>query len=437
MSSSTSTSPPTAVPGTSAVPVAAAPRRRPVIVVGAGPAGLAVAAELARRGVVATLLEAGDRAGSAWRRHDPWLRLHTTRRDSALPGLPLPASAGRYPTRDEFADYLERYAAALEGELCLGRTVRHVAPDGARGWRLVVEGGNDGVGENKGEAEEMAARHVVVAAGFNRRAVRPRLPGEDRFAGPVAHASRWRAVVGELGGEVDTAGHPRGLAGRRLLVAGLGNTGADLVAALVAAGAEVAVAVRGPVHLVPLEILGVSWRTWYRLAPGALSALGRLGGGRGRRVAARAAAAAWCRLARRRFGDLEGHGLALQRPDQLVAHWAAARPPLTEGPFVDLIRRREVPVLPELVGFAPGVARLAGGGGQRGDVEHRCDAVLLATGFRPALDELLPASLRPWPPFDGRPGRLPGLWLCGYQPELLRIRRAARRVARGIAADLG
>jgi hypothetical protein len=68
--------------------------------------------------------------------------------------------------------------------------------------------------------------------------------------------------------------------------------------------------------------------------------------------------------------------------------------------------------------------------------------VLLATGFRPALEELLDPDVLAalgeppvtWPP-DGRPGPLPGLWFCGYLPELLRIRRSARSIARHIARE--
>ena len=88
---------------------------------------------------------------------------------------------------------------------------------------------------------------------------------------------------------------------------------------------------------------------------------------------------------------------------------------------------------PALVALEPAAARLADGG------RLPCDAVLLATGYRPAWHELLPAgALRSEESILALAGpRLaPGLWACGAPPELLRIRRAARRVARAIAADL-
>jgi cation diffusion facilitator CzcD-associated flavoprotein CzcO len=381
-----------------------------VVVVGAGPAGLAVAGALARRGVRATVLEAGEAVGSSWRRHYPFLRLHTTRRDSSLPGWPLSGRGDRYPGRDELVRYLEDYARRLDAEIRLRCPVGRVRLGDAR-WEVETQG--------QGDRGPLRARHVVVATGFNRTPVRPELPGEAAFGGPVRHSSRWHEL-----GEV---------AGRRVLVVGLGNSGADLVEELCRAGAEVAVAVRGPLHLVPLEMGGVNWRTWYRAVPGLFLIAGRLGGPPLRRLAPRAAAALWCAVQRTRFGDLEGSGLRLQTPDELIAHWRARRPPLTSGPFVERIRRGDVRVLPALAGLEPGTARLAGGG------RHPCDAVVLATGFRPALEDLLEPEALPAPggwPAEGRPGPLPGLWFCGYQPELLRIHRSARRIARSVAADL-
>jgi putative flavoprotein involved in K+ transport len=69
------------------------------IVVGAGPAGLAMAAALKARGRNAIILEKSDMVVSVWRRHYDRLRLHTDRARSSLPRLPMPKAYGRYPTR--------------------------------------------------------------------------------------------------------------------------------------------------------------------------------------------------------------------------------------------------------------------------------------------------------------------------------------------------
>ena len=61
-----------------------------VLIVGAGPAGLACAAALGNRGISAAVLEQADHVAAAWRKHYDRLHLHTAKAHSALPGLPMP-----------------------------------------------------------------------------------------------------------------------------------------------------------------------------------------------------------------------------------------------------------------------------------------------------------------------------------------------------------
>ena len=71
------------------------------IIVGAGPAGLAVGAALRARRVPFVLLERDDRVGSSWQHHYERLHLHTPKSHSALPFRPYPRSYPRYPSRDQ------------------------------------------------------------------------------------------------------------------------------------------------------------------------------------------------------------------------------------------------------------------------------------------------------------------------------------------------
>jgi len=83
----------------------------PTLVVGAGPAGLAAAACLKRRGVDALVLEAAPAVGDAWRHHYDRLRLHTVKQQSHLPGMPFAEELPRYPSRADVVAYLEAPAA--------------------------------------------------------------------------------------------------------------------------------------------------------------------------------------------------------------------------------------------------------------------------------------------------------------------------------------
>ena len=81
-----------------------------VLVVGAGPAGLAVAACLRGEGIDALIVDAGQSAGDSWRARYERLHLHTPRIQSALPGLRMPRRFGRWVAKDDMAEYVRVYA---------------------------------------------------------------------------------------------------------------------------------------------------------------------------------------------------------------------------------------------------------------------------------------------------------------------------------------
>ncbi|MFL5273509.1 MAG: NAD(P)-binding domain-containing protein [Anaeromyxobacteraceae bacterium] len=123
-----------------------------VVVIGAGPAGLAVGACLRRAGVGFVILEREATVGSSWRRHYDRLHLHTDRGHSSLPYLPLPRDAPRYPSRDQVVAYLEAYARAFElSPRCHEEVTRARARDG--GWDVETA------------RARYLARAVVVATG--------------------------------------------------------------------------------------------------------------------------------------------------------------------------------------------------------------------------------------------------------------------------------
>ncbi len=90
-----------------------ATRHAEVIVVGGGQAGMAAGYYLSRAGIGFLILDAGSRAGEAWRQRWDTLELFTPARYSSLPGMRFPGSPGHYPGKDEVAGYLHAYARAF------------------------------------------------------------------------------------------------------------------------------------------------------------------------------------------------------------------------------------------------------------------------------------------------------------------------------------
>ena len=213
------------------------------IIVGAGPAGLAAAAALKARGRDAIIFEKSAVVGSVWRRHYDRLHLHTDRARSGLPGLAMPIAYGRYPSRLQVVEYLEAYAAKFALKPVFNTSVDAIRRDGGR-WR--VEAG----------AEIFVAPIVVVATGLADFPHSPSWPGMKDFVGQILHSSLYR--------------NPAPFAGKRVLVVGYGNSGAEIALDLSEADVDVALAVRSPVNVVPRELFGrpiLAWGLAGRLFP--------------------------------------------------------------------------------------------------------------------------------------------------------------------------
>jgi cation diffusion facilitator CzcD-associated flavoprotein CzcO len=362
------------------------------IVVGAGPAGLAVGACLARAGVPFTLLERGSTVGDSWRAHYDRLHLHTDKKTSALPFVPFPRAYPRYPSRDQVVEYLESYARALRLEPAFGEEVVSVARrDGA--WHVKTRTGR------------FAAPHVVLATGFNHEPVAPRWPGQSDYRGRVLHSRDYRSGAD--------------FRGRRVLVVGAGNSGAEIALDLCEQGATTAIAVRGPVNVLPRDILGVP-----------IVAAGRLTRLLPPHIADRINAP----LLRIVLGDTESLGLRRPPYGPLAQIATTGRIPLIDVGTIGAIRAGRIAVRPGIDRFEEHDVIFADGR------REPYDAVVLATGYRSGLASFLKADgvldERGMPRLD-RP--LPeGLHLCGFsvvaKGMLNQIGRDAARIAAKIAA---
>jgi cation diffusion facilitator CzcD-associated flavoprotein CzcO len=362
------------------------------VVVGAGPAGLATAACLKRRGVEATVLEAGPSVGTSWRAHYKRLRLHTVKEHSGLPGLPFPDEVPRYPSRPEVVSYLEAYAAHFGIAPRTGEPVRRIHDAG-------------GTLEVESERGVHRADVVVVAAGTNRVPNPDRLPEQERFRGPITHAGRY------------SDGGP--FSGRRVLVVGAGNTGAEIALDLLEHGARPTLAVRTPVNVVPRDFLGVPTQlTSIRMRKLPIAVGDRVG-----RVVSRLA-----------FGDLRPHGLLRPALGPLSSIKLRGRIPLIDVGTIGAIKRGAIAVKPPVARFTEGGAFFSDGS------EADFDAAILATGYRPGLGDIveIPGALDDEGyPKDWRGGGAhPALYFVGYEDVSTGLLREIGIQAEAVAADV-
>jgi putative flavoprotein involved in K+ transport len=171
------------------------------IVVGGGQAGLSTGYYLAQHGLPFVILDANQRVGDAWRKRWDSLRLFSPARYDGLAGMPFPAPADSFPTKDQMADYLESYAERFDLRVRNGVKVDGLS---RQGGRYIVT-----AGDRRFEAE-----HVVVAMA---RYQVPKTPPFARELHPdivQIHSLDYR--------------NPKQLREGSVLIVGAGNSGADI-----------------------------------------------------------------------------------------------------------------------------------------------------------------------------------------------------------------
>ena len=365
-------------------------RNPDAIIVGAGPAGLACAMTMRGAGLNVTVLEKADNVGSVWRRHYDRLHLHTDRKHSGLPGMVMPRTYPHYPSREQLIEYLESYAVRFDIAPIFNSTVSCIRRDGSQ-WRAETAQGS------------IHAPVMVIATGIADAPYRPSWPGSEIYRGPVVHSSEYR--------------NPTSYAGKRVLVVGFGNSGGEIALDLATAGVDVALAVRGPVQILPRDLLGFPILAWAILY---------------RRLPARLVDAINAPILRLAIGRIEKLGLrrAAKGPRQMVEE--DGRVPLIDIGTLDKIRDGSIKI-------CGGIDRLTPDGVVFADGESRkFDAIILATGFRPDLRQLMPDlegvfDRHGMPLVTGRAANAPGLYFCGQitspTGQLREIGLEARRIA--------
>jgi putative flavoprotein involved in K+ transport len=370
-----------------------------VIVIGAGPAGLASAAALRRRGVPALVLDKGDRVASSWRGRYDRLRLNSSRPFSRLPGAPFARGTGMFPSRNEMVRYFEEFARRNRVDVRHGTAVERIDRDGAG---LVVR-------TSHGDLE---ASQVIVATGYAHTAHVPDWPGRERFAGRLIHSSEYR--------------NPDELRGADVIVAGSGCSGMEIAYDVAEGGAKtVRVAVRTSPNIMLRDPIGPLFALAFLKLPT------RIGDAVARK------------LQRQKFGDLSAYGLpqpeegAFSRLKRL-----GVAPAIVDKEVIEAIKDGRIEIVAGIRSMDEHGLELADG------TRANPDAVVAATGYRSGLEPLVGhldvLDERGLPVVcDGR-AAAPGLRFVGFVPRPAQLgllgteaRRAAREIARQLAEPNG
>ncbi|MGQ4494269.1 flavin-containing monooxygenase [Dermabacteraceae bacterium P13095] len=231
-----------------------------VLVIGAGPAGLAAAASLKAAGVAFSVVDFASEVGGAYVRDALWpdLATVTSRHGNQFEEMVTPASFPAFPTREQMAAYLRAYVAKhdLADDIRLGVGVRKATAFSDQRWQVELSNGEIGT-----------YRGLVVATGA---CASPLLPAWAEDAGTrVIHSDEYRG---------------EDLFEKKVLVVGAGQAAADVATRVADSADETRLSMRSGHWVVPRHIGGLPGDMAASARP---SLLGKLNDRIGNRVVAR------------------------------------------------------------------------------------------------------------------------------------------------------
>lgn len=208
----------------------------PVAVIGAGPAGLATARALRVRGLPYVQFERHHDVGGIWDIDNPGTPMYesahfiSSRDKSGFLDFPMPRSFADYPSRTEILNYTSAFANAygLRAGIRFDSAVlgSEQEPDGS--WVLDTSHG------------AVRASALICCTGVTWDPRMPDVPGH--FDGKVLHSVDYR--------------DPALFHGRRVLVVGLGNSGADIACDVAAVADKAFISTRRGYHFIPKFVAG-------------------------------------------------------------------------------------------------------------------------------------------------------------------------------------
>mgnify|MGYP003325277274 CR=1 FL=1 len=328
-----------------------------IVVIGAGPAGLACAAILAKNNIPFELLEQANTICPAWHNHYDRLALHTVKSLSALPYLPFPDAYPTYVPKAQLLTYFDDYIKYFDIKPNLNTTVQHIE-EKENGWTISTSNG-----------EAIEGSQIIITTGFNRVPYSPEISGLESFTGSSFHSKDYK--------------NPKQLEGDRILVVGMGNSGAEIALDLALNGKTTYLSVRGPVNIVPRDFLGnptqLTAKKLASLPPFIGDRLGRL-------------------VQYLSIGNLNKYGI--KRPNIFPAKQLRT---LGKTPVIDLGTVAEIKK--GNISIRPGIKAINGSSVQfTNNQSTHFDHIIFATGYQSAVEQFAP-FVQPLLNEHGHPGQ--------------------------------
>jgi hypothetical protein len=209
-----------------------------VCVIGAGPGGLSAARALKGMGLPYEQFERHSDVGGLWDMNNPGSPIYesahfiSSRDMSGFVGFPMPKSFPDYPTNQHILSYVRSYARAfgLREAIRFNTGVQDVAKEAGGQWVVTLADGS-----------RRRYHAVICATGCNWDANMPQIKGH--FNGEIRHSVSYKS-----GAE---------FAGKRVLIVGAGNSGADIACDAATRARTAFISMRRGYHFIPKHLFGI------------------------------------------------------------------------------------------------------------------------------------------------------------------------------------
>ncbi|KAH0383002.1 FAD/NAD(P)-binding domain-containing protein, partial [Aureobasidium melanogenum] len=180
------------------------------LIIGAGQAGLNLAARLQALGLSTLIVDRQARVGDNWRSRYRTLVTHDPVTYAHMSYLPFPSNWPLYTPKDKLGDWFEAYASLMELNIWLSSSVNSATySPSSKTWTVEIT-------KADGSKRTLHPSQLILATGHSGEPRIPTFPGQDSFKGTIYHGSAHKDAT------------PSSAQGKKIIVVGTGNSGHDI-----------------------------------------------------------------------------------------------------------------------------------------------------------------------------------------------------------------
>ncbi|GAU44776.1 hypothetical protein TSUD_27450 [Trifolium subterraneum] len=321
-----------------------------VVIVGAGPSGLAISACLTQNNVSHIILEKEECCASLWRKNAyDRLNLHLASEFCSLPLMPHPPSGPTYLSKDQFLQYIDKYVEHFNIKPRYCHVVVSAEYDElSKKWSVETKNTREDT------SETYISNYLVIASGENSEGYIPNVPGLDNFEGEVVHSKYYKS-----GSKYES---------KKVLVVGCGNSGMEIAYDLQNWGANPSIVIRSSFHVFSRELIhqGMSMVNYFPV---------------------RVVDAIITFLAKLKYGDLSKYGIYRPKEGPLHLKNITGKSAVIDVGTIAKIKEGAIKVVPS------NIKRIEKKKVIFENMEEEFDVLIFATGYRSVVNKWLKGEL--------------------------------------------